>query len=52
MNNNLTSNLIDNFKTRDFDISFKELFPDFYNALDYKKIANTYLRLFEKIQNG
>ena len=44
--------LIDNFKSRDFDISFKELFPDFYNALDYKKIANSYLRLFEKIQNG
>ena len=45
-------NLIDNFKGRDLDMSFKELFPDFYNALDYKKIANTYLRLFEKIQKS
>ena len=44
--------LVDNFKRKDFDISLKEIFPDFYNALEYKNIANTYLGLFEKIQNS
>ena len=25
---------IENFKRRDFDISLKDIFPDFYNAID------------------
>ena len=44
--------LIDNFERREFDIQLKEAFPIFYKALDYKNIANTYLRLFEKIQKS
>ena len=43
---------IENFTRRDFDISLKDIFPDFYNALDYKNIANTYLQVFEKIQKS
>ena len=44
--------LINKFKRRDFDISYKDIFPNFYRDLDYKNIANTYSRLFEKIQNS
>ena len=45
-------NLIDNFKRRDFDMSFKEIFPDFYNALDYKKNCKHLFGIIRKIQNG
>jgi len=43
---------IENFKSNDFNTSMKEKYNNFRNALDYEKIANKYLKIFEKVQNS
>ena len=43
---------IENFKSNDFNTSMKEKYTNFRNALDYKKIANKYLKIFEKVEKS